>query len=127
MPRDLEFFATGHGKGEVDGCRILLKRELIKEQIKTNGQKLQNASECVQFLVSEFNKYHVAYAYAFAKKQANKLFWEIKVGDVDRSKGWECETLNGNWKMHQIRYVSHKDPTLLQCRELSCFYVHCVD
>jgi len=46
---------------------------------------------------------------------------------VDRSKGWECETLNDNRKMLQVRSVSHKDPTLLQCHELSCFCVHCVD
>ncbi len=50
-----------------------------------------------------------------------KFFWEIKVGDVDKSKGWECETLNGNQKMHQVKYVSHKDPTLLQCCEFSYF------
>jgi hypothetical protein len=28
------FFATSHGKGEVDGARALLKREVQKEQIK---------------------------------------------------------------------------------------------
>ncbi len=29
--------------------------------------------------------------------------------------------------MHQVRSVSHKDPTLLQCHELISFCVHCVD
>jgi hypothetical protein len=28
------YFAIGHGKGEVDGVSALLKRELRKEQIK---------------------------------------------------------------------------------------------
>jgi hypothetical protein len=46
------FFATRHGKGEVDGSRVLLKRELKKERIKPHGQKLQNASECVQIFKS---------------------------------------------------------------------------
>jgi hypothetical protein len=41
------FFATRHRNGEVDGFRVLLKRELKKEQIKPHGQKLQNASDCV--------------------------------------------------------------------------------
>jgi len=41
------FFATGHGKGEVDGSRVLLKRELRQEQINPHGQKLQNTIECV--------------------------------------------------------------------------------
>jgi hypothetical protein len=38
------FFVIGHGKGEVDGYRALLKRELRKEQIKPHGKKLQNAN-----------------------------------------------------------------------------------
>jgi len=29
--------------------------------------------------------------------------------------------------MHQVRFVSYQEPMLLQCCELSCFYVHCVD
>jgi hypothetical protein len=31
------YFATRHGKGEVDGAGTLLKRELCKEQIKPSG------------------------------------------------------------------------------------------
>jgi hypothetical protein len=31
------YFATGHGKGEVDGVVALMKRELRKEQIKLGG------------------------------------------------------------------------------------------
>jgi hypothetical protein len=34
------FFAIGHGKGEVDGARVLLKREVQKEKIKSQGLKL---------------------------------------------------------------------------------------
>jgi len=37
------YFASGHGKGEVDGASALLKRELFKEQLKPNGRQLQNA------------------------------------------------------------------------------------
>jgi hypothetical protein len=37
------FFAIGHGKGEVDGYGALLKRE--GKKIKPLGQKLQNARE----------------------------------------------------------------------------------
>lgn len=107
------FFATGHGhgKGEVDGFGALMKIELRKDQIKPHGQKLQNVNECVQFLKSKCNKYHVAYP--STRKHVNKFFWEVKVGDVDKSKGWECGTLNGSQKMHQVKSISHKDPTLL--------------
>jgi hypothetical protein len=34
------FFAIGYGKGEVDGAKTLLKREVRKEYIKRQGKKL---------------------------------------------------------------------------------------
>jgi hypothetical protein len=34
------FFAIGHGKWEVDGVEKSLKREVWKEHIKSQGQKL---------------------------------------------------------------------------------------
>jgi hypothetical protein len=34
------YYATGHGKGEVDGAGALFKREVHKEQIKPNATKL---------------------------------------------------------------------------------------
>jgi hypothetical protein len=54
------FFATSHGKGEVDGARALLKKEVQKEKIKPQGKKLQNAAEVVAHLQVETNKFHVA-------------------------------------------------------------------
>jgi len=45
------YFAFGHGKREVDGVGALLKGESYKEQIKPNGQQLQNASQVVRFLL----------------------------------------------------------------------------
>jgi hypothetical protein len=44
------YFASGHGKGEVDGSGGLLKRKLWKEQLKPNGMKFQNAHEVVSYL-----------------------------------------------------------------------------
>jgi hypothetical protein len=64
------------------------------QQIKLHGKILQNANECVQFMRSKCNKYHVAYP--FARKHVNKFFGEVKVGDVERSKVWGCGTLNGS-------------------------------
>jgi hypothetical protein len=58
------FFGTGHGKGEVDGARVLLKRKVQKEKIKSQGLKLQNVKEIVSFLKSKTNKHHVAHANA---------------------------------------------------------------
>jgi hypothetical protein len=44
------YFGSGHGKGEVDGTGALLKREIRTEQLKSDGRKLQNATDIVQFL-----------------------------------------------------------------------------
>jgi hypothetical protein len=52
------FFATGHGKREVDGTGVLLKWEVHKEQIKPQGKKLQNAIKIVMHLLVEANKFH---------------------------------------------------------------------
>jgi hypothetical protein len=43
------YFANGHGKGEVDGASGLLKCEIHKEQIKPHACKLQNAKDVVTF------------------------------------------------------------------------------
>ncbi len=58
------YFAIRHGKGEVDGTSVLLKREFHKEQIKPDGMKIKNASEAINFLKTEANKFHVMNANA---------------------------------------------------------------
>jgi len=73
----------------------------------------------------EANKHHATHANA--RRQINKFFWNVKVGDVDRSKPFNCETIYGSHNMHQICSVSHKDPTLLQVHEISCFCVACIN
>jgi hypothetical protein len=67
------YFATRHGKGEVDGASALLKKELCKEQIKPQGFKIQNAKKIVNLLQFEVNKFHAAHPNA--QKIVNKTFW----------------------------------------------------
>jgi hypothetical protein len=52
------YFASGHGKGEVDGVGALMKREVRTEQMKPDGEKLQNAEEIVEFLKSRVQRIH---------------------------------------------------------------------
>jgi hypothetical protein len=40
-------FASRHGTCEVDGVGVLLKREIQKEQIKAQAQKLQDTHDIV--------------------------------------------------------------------------------
>jgi len=44
------YFVSGHGKGEVDDACALLKRKVLKEQIKPQARKLQNAHDVVTFV-----------------------------------------------------------------------------
>ncbi len=43
------------------------------------------------------------------------------MGDIDRSKSFECETVKGNKAKHKVWSLSPKDPTLCQYHQLSCF------
>ena len=119
------YFASGHGKGEVDGASAFLKRELYKEQIKPNGRQLQNASQVVQFLQEESNKFHVGRP--GERQRITKFFWEIKEDAISRVDKLEVETIPGSRGMHQCRSLSSKDPTLIQFRQLTCFCVACLD
>jgi hypothetical protein len=47
----VSFFTTGHGKGEVDGVGAFLKREIKKEQMKPNAEKLDNAFNVVNIIL----------------------------------------------------------------------------
>jgi hypothetical protein len=87
-------------KGEVDGAGALLKREIQKKQIKPKGRKIQNVVEVVAFLKFEANKYHVAHLNV--RQHINKFFHEVKVGDINRNKSFECETAKGSKAKHQV-------------------------
>jgi hypothetical protein len=69
------YFASGHGKGEVDGASALLKRKIRKEQINYDGRKLQTATEIVQFLREQSSRVHAGPSSAHS--ETKKFFWEI--------------------------------------------------
>lgn len=118
------FFAIGHGKREVDGVGALLKCEIRKEQIKHARQKIQNDVEVVAYIKVESNNYHV---FSKVRHHINEYFHEVKVGDVDRSKPFECEIVHGSQSVHQVRSIFNKNPTLCQRCQLSCLCVGCID
>lgn len=119
------FFATGHGKGEVDGAGALLKREVRVEQIKPNSVRLQNAQEVVEFLRSQANRAHAAHKNI--RVHVNNFFHEIGKSDVDRSQLYGVKTVDGSRGMHQIRSKSPTDSSLCEFRQLSCFCCSCMD
>jgi hypothetical protein len=94
------YFATSHGKGEVSGARALLKQKLWKKHLKPNGMKIQNAHEVVSYLRVKSNKYHASHP--CVRRVVNKYFWEVKEGDIDRTKVHDCATVKGSHKAHQV-------------------------
>jgi hypothetical protein len=119
------FFATGHGKGEVDKVGALVKHEVRKKQIKPTRRKIQNAIRVVAVLRSKANKYHVVYPNV--RHHINEFFHEVKVGDIHRTRPWDCSTVKGSCSKHQVQSLSSKDPTLCQYHQLSYFCVSCMD
>ncbi len=52
----------------------------------------------MKFLKSKANKQHVVHPNV--RKKINKFFWHVKVGEVDKSKSFDCETIYGSCSMH---------------------------
>jgi hypothetical protein len=90
----------------------LLKREVRKENFKPMGREIQNVAKVVAFLIFEANKYHATYPNV--RQHINKFFHEVKVGDIDKTRPWDCFTMKGNHSKHQVRSLSARDPTLYQ-------------
>jgi hypothetical protein len=119
------YFASGHGKGEVDGAGALLKRELRKEQMKPDGMQIHNSLEAVTYLRAQAAKLHAAHPNA--RRTTHKYFWEVKKDDVKRDNAFDCQTVKGSRRAHQVRSVCPRDPTLIEYRDSSCFCLSCLD
>lgn len=71
------------------------------------------------FLKAKSNKYHVAHLGARRH--------EVKIGNVNRSRPFDCEIMKGSRKLHHVQSVSNKNPTLGQFQQLFCLCMHCID
>jgi hypothetical protein len=121
----VDFFASGHGKGEHDGAGVVVKKELQKEQLRLNVAPLQNAQDVVKFLKETFAKEYVGLV--DSRVDVMWVFWEVKSTNVDRIQPYICVIVFGFHKMHSISSLDHEDLKPLLMHELSCFYPTCVD
>jgi hypothetical protein len=120
------YWGTGHGKGPHDGAGACLKQMLRREQLKTDGWKLQNAADVVTFLNSTITLPLSEFVGPY-KKNVNRIFWEIGRHEVDHNTTqFSCKTIPGSRSMHSVRSVSHEKPTLVEARDFSCFCASCV-
>ena len=49
----------------------------------------------------------------------------MKDGDIDKANAFDCKTVNGSRKMHQVRFVCAYDTTLIEYMALSCSCFGC--
>lgn len=109
------FFVSGHGKGEHDGAGAVIKRALTHEQLKVDGTPLKCAADVVYFLREKFNH-----------SGKSRVFWDIKLGEVDRTCQWNCKPIHKTMSMHSVNGYSCTDTKALRYRMLSCFCDFCM-
>ena len=55
------------------------------------------------------------------------FFWDVSLGDVNRSMPWYCETIPGMREMHSIRSKDMGDIFSIEMRKYACFCEFCID
>lgn len=56
-----------------------------------------------------------------------RVFWHVKVGDVDHDNEWVVETLTCTQKLHYVASCFARDLTKLCIRNLFCLCAFCMD
>jgi hypothetical protein len=74
--------------------------------------KIQNAHEVVIFWGAKSNKFHAFHLAAM--KVVNKYIWEVKEGDIDKARAFECSIMKRRCKALQMRSVNNQNPTHVQ-------------
>ncbi|MCO5562984.1 hypothetical protein L7F22_016620 [Adiantum nelumboides] len=116
------YFGSSHGKGEHDGAGTVIKRALTHEQLKVDGHPLYIAALVVNYL----NLMNNTKDCCPSANKVDRVFWEIKVGDVLRDIEWDCKKIGGSRSMHCVNGFSSRDMIALRCRNLSRFYHACM-
>jgi hypothetical protein len=64
--------------------------------------------------------------YEGVQKGFKRVFWEMKVGNVNRTRGFDCRTVASSWSMHSVQVISASNNAMLEVRDFSCFCHHCI-
>jgi hypothetical protein len=57
----------------------------------------------------------------------DRNFIEIKVGEVNKTRGYNCRIVAGFRSLHSMQSISHASNVLVESREFSCFCDKCID
>ena len=102
--------------GEWDGVGAIIKTTLRNEQHLNLNRELQNASQCVQFLIEKLSTY-VTSTYRKKKAQISRKFWHIEKASVVHSNLFAYATIPGSRSLYSIFSFSTTDPTKLMVRQ----------
>ncbi len=119
------FFGIGHGKGPHDGARVVLKRYLQQAQLDATSPKFHNVED-VAFLREHLNT-QLETLYTGKMKQITRVFWHVKIIDVDRKNNYRCDNIKGSQKIHFIRCFSNSVVNKLLKKDLALFCFHYLD
>ncbi len=119
------FSASGHGKGEHDGAGAVVKRTLTHEQLKPDGAILKCATDVVSYCRANLSEGAEA-CYSSKQRDCDRVFWEVKLGDVNREVKWNCEPIPKSRSVHAVRAHNPRDSTGLATRHLACFCDACM-
>ncbi len=122
------FFGSGHGKGPHDGAGAVVKSFIRREQLKSHGTKLQNASDVVVYLKA-FLSGRVETSYSGQRKPLERHFWLVLEAEVRplRNDPHGCDSIAGTRKIHSIMATNKNHLTHLMVKNLACFCVFCID
>ena len=83
------FFRSSHGKGEHDGAGVVIKWALTHEQLKADAVHMNCAAHVVDFLRTNMS-IGAAGVYSSQVRDIKRVFWEVRIDEVNREKTWEC-------------------------------------
>jgi hypothetical protein len=83
------FFGTSHGKRKHNGVGIVVKQMMWAQQFNTHGHLMQNDEDAVNFLqVTRIGRTLCSYPIVVSYSRFKRVFWHVKVGDVDCDNEW---------------------------------------
>ncbi len=82
---------------------------------------MQNVEQVVVLLKGKLNG-QCENAYMGVQRLVIRVFFHVKLDDIDKVNEYSCETIKGTKELHSIRSVGVMDVNKFMKKSLSCFY-----
>ena len=102
------FFGSSHGNGDHDGAGVVIKQAHVINFLRTHMST------------------SAASVYSSQVRDIKRVFWEVRIDELNREKRSECHGIPELRSLHVVRGYSRTGGHYIAVRELTCFYFHCV-